>query len=368
LLGNGDGTFQPPVHFAAGRYPQNIAVGDFNRDGTLDLAVSNSDSIAILLGNGDGTFQRPKFYSAENYPLWIAVGDFNGDGNPDLVASNLLSNSVSILLGNGDGTFQKGGSFATQKEPLTVAVADFNSDGNADLAVVSSMSGTFSILLGNGDGTFQPQVAYHVAEGGDEDPYFLAVADFNGDGKPDLAVAVGGQGQTSMLLGRGDGTFQPAMNYAPGGYTLAVADFNGDGIADLATGTFALTILFGKGDGVVDQPVSYGALKSPTLVAVGDFDQDGNLDIAVTDGASGAVSILLNNGGGFLPQVSYAVLHDPVAVAVGDFNGDGNPDLAVANAGSNAVSLLLGNGDGTFSACGQFRSEKSTSIHRSGRF
>jgi hypothetical protein len=147
LIGNGDGTFQPRVDYATAKFPSQVAVGDFNGDGKPDLAVTDGEgyyrNVSILMGNGDGTFQPPVDYGAGNQPFGIAVGDFNGDGKPDLVTSNF--NTVSVLLGNGDSTFQKHVAYLAGF--ASVAVGDFNSDGAPDLVtngeILLNTGGTF---------------------------------------------------------------------------------------------------------------------------------------------------------------------------------------------------------------------------------
>jgi hypothetical protein len=285
-------------------------------------------------------------------PVFVAVGDFNGDGKADLAVSNGGSNCVSILLGNGDGTFQQAKSYATEMGPASVSVGDFNGDGKADLAVVNWGSNTVSILLGNGDGTFRPQRAVGVGRA----PNSVAAADLNGDGKLDLAVTSAptlqsnGSSAVTILLGKGDGTFQPGVNYGPGGYAVAIADFNADGKPDVAVAAYAMTILLGQGNGIFERPVSYPVESFPNSVAAGDFNGDGKPDLAVPNYFSNSISILINRGNGaFQDRVNYPVLPQPVSVAVGDFDGDGKPDLAVVyNNQSNAVSILTGNGNGTF--------------------
>jgi hypothetical protein len=189
LLGNGDGTFQVPIAYAAGPYPSWVAVGDFNRDGKPDLAVANEDpeapSVSILLGDGDGAFQPPVAYAAGGYPVCVVAGDFNGDGNPDLAVSSYNGSGTAILLGNGDGTFRPGATYA-HVTGIDLVVGDFNGDGKLDLA-----AGGLDLLLGNGDGTFQPQGVLAIRYAGAE---FLTVADFNGDGKLDLEMTSGGLG------------------------------------------------------------------------------------------------------------------------------------------------------------------------------
>jgi hypothetical protein len=325
-----------PSAFGAGTNPDSAAVGDFNGDGKLDLAVANygSDNVSILLGNGDGTFQAAVNYGAGEFPESVAVGDFRGDGKLDLVVANQGSNNVSILLGNGDGTFQAAVNYGVGSSPTSVAVGDFNGDGKLDLVVANSFSNNGSILLGNGDGTFQAAVNY----GAGLTLFSVAVGDFNGDGKLDLAVA---GSDVSILLGNGDGTFKTAVQYVAGlePNSLAVADFNGDGKLDLAVANYEsnnVSILLGKGDGTFQAAVDYGIgtenyPATPGSVAVGDFNGDGKLDLVVagveSDGVS-VVSVLLGNGDGtFQAAVNYGA-GAQTSVAVGDFNGDGRLDLA----------------------------------------
>jgi hypothetical protein len=172
----------------------SLAVGDFNHDGKLDLAVAQqaSASVSILFGNGDGSFQPPVSYAVGINPSWVAVGHFAGPESDDLAVTSqaspfesLLYGSVSVLLNNSDGTFQPAVNYLVGAGPQFVAVGSFSASGKADLAVANRWSNAVSILPGNGDGTFQAPVSFIVPL----NPYALALGDFSGSGKGDIAVA-----------------------------------------------------------------------------------------------------------------------------------------------------------------------------------
>lgn len=284
LIGNGDGTFKPRMQYATGTQPIALVQGDFNGDGHLDLAVANEGggtggSVSVLLGNGDGTFQTHVEYAAGNTPNAIVTGDFNGDGNLDLAVANSGSSNVSILLGNGDGTFQTHVDYTLGSQPSWVAAGDFNGDGKLDLALAGGS--VVSVLLGNGDGTFKSAVTYPGSS-----PVWVATGDFNRDGKLDLATANGAANTVSVFLGKGDGTFQPRVDYAIGflANSLAVQDLNADGKLDLVTGTTGsnVSVLLGKGDGTFQSAVNYASGTSNGALVVGDFNGDGRLDVVAS--------------------------------------------------------------------------------------
>ena len=240
--------------------------------------------------------------------------------------------------------------FAVGSGPASVATGEFNGDDKLDLAVANGFSNNVSILLGNGDGTFQPAAAYSAGSS----PSAVAVGDFNADGKLDLAIANNGSNDVTVLLGNGDGTFQPGVAYSAGSNPSAVAvgDFNSDGKLDLVIVNISsgdVSILLGNGDGTFQPALAYATGQGANSVAVGDFNGDGKLDLAVTNNSDNNVSILLGNGDGtFQPAVNYSAGQSPASAVVGDFNGDGKLDLAIANIAPGDVSILLGNGDGTF--------------------
>ncbi len=356
--------FSPAVAYkSAGRIALSVAVADLNGDGKPDLVVpSMQGDLGILLGKGDGTFNQVVALNAYG-TSGVAVADLNGDGYPDIVATNMgnVVGTVEVLLGKGDGSFQpttvysSGGAY-----PISVAINDINGDGKPDLVVANeagvSFGGLLGVLLGNGDGTFQPPVIY---DSGGGDAWSVSIADVNADRKPDLIVAnvcsktsCAGHGLVTVLLNNGDGEFLAPVAYDSGGFqafSVAVADVNGDGKPDIAVANVLsenIGVLLGNGDGTFQPAVTYapgGILgNGPQSVALADVNGDGKTDLLVANCASsarycafaqGSVGVLLGNGDGtFQPAITYSSAGPAAwAVAAADLNGDGKRDLVVAN-------------------------------------
>jgi hypothetical protein len=337
---------------ALGSSPFSVAAGDFNHDGKLDTAVADANQIQILLGNGDGTFQAPVNYVYGGAPLSVAAADLNHDGNLDLVVANLDS-GVSVLLGNGDGTFQAAMNFNTPSSSNFVGIGDFNGDHKPDLIV--SDGPYVSVLLGNGDGTFQSPIDTDVTSLGS-----LAWGDFNGDGVLDFAITrnAGFVQEVVIYLGNGDGTFREGSHYSSQEppQSIAVGDFDGDGKLDMAVALEfdAISIFLGNGDGTFRPPVNY-PVSGPYWAAVGDFNGDGKLDLVaatnfVNNSQASGVSVLLGNGDGtFQPATSYVTGIDSAFVVVGDFNNDRQQDLADLDRSFADVTVLLNTGVVSFS-------------------
>jgi uncharacterized repeat protein (TIGR01451 family) len=360
LLGDGDGTFAPAVDYAVGLAPRSVAVADVNGDAKEDLLVGNTNSaeLSMLLGNGDGTFQTAvTIPGSAGYS--VLVGDLDGDGKPDLVAAGFGS-ALAVRLGNGDGTWQ-----AAVSIPVTVggsgtavALADLNGDLKADLVVAQQAdANSVWVLLGNGDGTFQTGVGYPAAT----QPWSVAMGDLDGDLDQDVVVVdnVTASAKVYVLRGNGNGTLQPAVGYdvGPSPEDVALADFDADGDLDVAVGVVGLPgavwVLRGNGDGTLQAAVEYRRTTPITGVAASDFDRDGKLDLAFTNsqhrGAN--IGLLLGNGDGtFQHDLHYPAGSIPQAVATADFNRDGNLDVALANSGETTVTVRLGVGDGTLLA------------------
>jgi FG-GAP-like repeat len=354
LLGNGDGTFRGAVTYTLGANGASaVAVADVNGDGIPDLIVGTGSHTAglvgVLLGNGDGTFQAETTYSSGGVsPLAVAAGDVNGDGHPDVVVANqcadstCTSSNVGVLLNIGSGTFGavttlgSGGIF-----PDGVVIADVNADGKPDLVVANSSTsstvdnGSVGVLLGNGDGTFQTAVSYGSGAFGAAS---VAVADVNGDGKPDLVVAncsatssscTGGGGTVGVLLGIGNGTFQTAVTFGAGGNTpfgVAVADVNEDGRPDIVTAS----CFSGTCGGAIG---SVGVLinqSSPWLVYASlgeqvDYFGEGKTDFTVWRPSAGTWFSIDGSGNSLTKQWG---LSTDIPV-IGDYDGDGKTDVAV---------------------------------------
>jgi hypothetical protein len=361
-LNNGNGTFQAPKRFPTGILtPVSVSVADVNKDNKPDLVIFNSPvdgspaTVSILLGNGDGTFQSPKTVTIGSFPSVVAFADFSGDGRLDMVAANPGSQdpfrapSLLILLGNGDGTFQPGQSIFVGSTPMWVAVGDFNNDGRADLAVANGTPQAISILLGNGDGTFKPANNFF----GVGLPSFVAAEELDGDHNLDLMVGNTSNNTVAVLLGNGDGTFRTAKNFPAGVQPadLVIEDFNGDNKLDVAVrGSGPISVLLGNGDGTFGRPTLYDAGQAVNWLAAGDLLGDHKPDlIAVNSAKPGSLTFLKGKGDGtFLAARDFAALATPVGGVAGDFNGDGKPDLVFIAAFPNSLSVLLGNGDGTF--------------------
>jgi hypothetical protein len=353
LLGNGGGGFTSAPALGFDQFfggPTTIATGDFNGDGKPDLVVTRPEGLVVYLGNGDGTFQPPVLWGAPSPTGTPVVGDFDKNGTLDLV--EITSNGVAILLGNGDGTFQAESGYPTgfvSAVPVGIVTGDFNNDGKEDLEVASNVQfegiTPLESLLGNGNGTFQ----YFTATGFASSFAVCgeAAGDLNRDGNDDVVVADCNNGPT-IYLGNGNGTFQGSLPDGNPSLSVAVADINGDGKLDIVSvsGT-TLDVMLGNGDGTFQPTVSYPCDGNCNFVRLGDFNGDGQGDAAVTNMSSNSISVFMGNGGGtFKPAVNYSAGNGPIWITFGDFNGDGIVDLAVAAA--DGIYFLAGNGDGTF--------------------
>jgi hypothetical protein len=369
-------SFAAQQTFAAGARPQALAVGDFNGDGRPDLVVANFNdgTVSVFLntapaGAAAPTFAAPQTVVVGSFPASVVVADFNGDGRPDIaVANDVATGTMSVLLntsaaGAGVPTFAAAQTFAVGPNPQSIAAGDFNRDGRPDLVVANFGGSTVSVLLdtttaGAAAPTFAAQQTFSVGA----NPQSVAVADFNNDGRPDLAAANFGGNTISILLdttavGAGTTSFAAQQTFAAGTnpQMLAAGDFNADGRPDLAftdaNSGAASVLLDTTAPGAIipsfsaQETFALGA--GPTAVAVADFSGDGRPDLAVANFTDKTVSVLVNTTAAgataatFAAQQTFATGAGPQGAAAADFNADGRPDLVVVNQGDNTVSVLL---------------------------
>ncbi len=365
--------FPSGANVTAGDAPQDIATADFNEDGIEDLVTANNlgGNVSVLLGGGlggvgNGAFGANNLYAAGTTPRSVAVSDFNDDGMLDLAVT--VSTGVRILAGQGsggvgNGTFGPATNFAAGTNPQGLAVADFNEDGIQDLAVANSSSNNVSILLGQGSGgigggTFAPAANYATQT----NPSQIAIADFDEDGIWDLAVTNNNNASNSVSVligngtgGHGDGTFDPAVNYAVGNNPrgIVTGDFDDDGITDLAVannGASAdISILLGNGssgvgDGTFAAATSFAAGTNPWELVVADVDVDRFEDLAVVNKNIDTISLFYGNPiGSFATGPTFATaVSMPYGIVAGDFLEDNHVDLATACSGTDLAYLLDG--------------------------
>ncbi len=334
--------------------PLALASADLDGDGNIDLVVVNSDAddVSVLKGHGDGTFETALNLDVGVLPVAVAIRDFNGDGKPDIITADSVDNTVTVLPNQGSMTFGQPIATDTGVSPAGIAVGDFNGDGKADVATADSFDDTVSILLGTGTGAFGLPTAIAVGAA----PENITARELNSDGKVDLVVAntqggTDGIGSISILKGHGDGTFEAlpeiAADVIDGPVAVLAADFNNDGKIDIAVvngDSDDVAILIGHGDLTFDAPLLPTTLvaSSPLAGAIGDFDGDGKLDIATSSEFEDKAAVILGKGDGtFADYVPFDVGAAPAGIVGVDLNKDQKIDIATVGQDTQTVSVLL---------------------------
>jgi hypothetical protein len=361
-----------PLLSATGTYPNQVAIADLDRDGKLDVVTVNREAgtVSVLLGIGDGRFAANVDYPAGTKPGALAVGDLDGDGLLDVVVADSappMGGAVSVLRGDGRGNLAAKVDFVIGYSLLwALALADLNGDGKLDVAA-AEQSSAVDVFLNVGNGNLGARVMYPTQGSTGGSVAGIAIADMNGDNKPDL-VAASWSSDVSLYLGKGDGTFADRVAYPSGSLPVAVAvgDLDGNGAPDAVTinmNTMPQTVgvLLATGDGKLagsanypidnrrpytDSTYMYGSAagNSPAALTLADLNADGKLDVIEVNAFAGTVSVLHGTGGGNLaPRIDYPTGGTPLAVAAGDLNGDGLIDLAITNFDAfSTVAVLLG--------------------------
>jgi hypothetical protein len=323
LLSNGNGTFAPAETYAVQSSPSAVAAADLRGNGTLDLVVANkgSNTISVLLGNGNGTFQSPETFATGNSPAAVVVADFNGDGVPDIVTAD--SGKVMSFLagvdvsGHGNGSFQNavtiGGGVANY---ISLAAVDLRGDDMMDLVGVDGSGNGVGVRLGNGNGTFGPTTVYPIAPTGSNSPlpFQLATASLGDGADPDIILDNYADASVGVMKNPDNGSGaldSPATEFSIGSnkpFGIATGDITGDGSVDIVTADYNpaqgdlpegnVTVLLGNNNGTFQvQPVVSNLISNggDSLIAVGDFEGDGNADIVVGHNY-GQVGVFTNQG------------------------------------------------------------------------
>jgi hypothetical protein len=360
-------SFLEPVNYDVRTFPDHVVTGDFNNDGRADLLTANQydesgsgfASVSVLLGNSNGTFQPARHSQTLGRSVSVATGDFNADGKLDLVSAAYWGASVEVLLGQGDGTFQHHAWYYVSGTPQSVSVGDINNDGKLDICNVSNLFGYYGdtyayvdVLLGTGTGAFGMAGTSFLGYGFHTS---LAIADFNGDNKLDIAGTDGTYGLVNVALGTGTAYFNSPTSYQASsvyydyGISVIATDLNKDGRIDLATtapSASSVSVLLGNGAGSFAPKQTYSSGIGSRTLAKADFNSDGNPDLIAA--STGTVSVMLGTGTGAFGAPIYSISTvTPLSVVVGDFNSDGRPDAATANSGVRSASVFLNDGDWT---------------------
>ena len=347
LIANPDGTFGHRIPSLSTIGPQySVAIADFDLDGALDIAVPiwQPPLVRVWLGRGDGTFGSTVDTPIQAAALVVTAGDLDRDGRPD-VAIATWDNSLSVLLGNGDGSFRLGVTLPAGGSGRSIAIADLNSDSWPDVTL--AIGSGAAVFLADGAGSLMPGQVYSTGF----DPSSVAIGDLNRDNKSDLAVACSA-GDVWVLLGNGDGTFRASTGFEAGSepVSAAIGDLNEDGSPDLAVANFyyaeydgRVSILLGIGDGSFAPPVQYRTGYNPHSIAIVDLNNDRKPDIAAgTSYASNTVSLLTGRGDGtFAPKTEFGVGGNLIFLTAGDIRADGWLDLVGLTGPENPTRVFV---------------------------
>lgn len=349
--------FKKPVYYDAGSGPWSVVSADFNRDGNVDLAVSDlvTSEVKVLLGNGKGGFRFGGKFSVPGASA-MAVGDFNGDHIPDLAvveSGGTGQSSLAMFMGNGDGSFRNSGIYALGIEAGFLAVADLNGDGSQDIAVTNSdyadngKYGNLMIFFGRGDGTLKKPVTYNLPNS----PTGVAAGDLYKDHRADLAVAELNNSSLVILTNDGRGKFKQTATYSLGQAlepaSVVISHLVHGGNADVVVTDVGggISVLLGNGDGTFGNPTFYSTAGvggfGPAASVIADFNRDGKLDIATVLHQKNSALFYGNGDGTFQLPIPLKLIDGGPSMVTGNFNKDGSPDLAVIVQTADQIAILL---------------------------
>ncbi len=351
--------FDARMDFLGGGTNQAICCADFNADSHMDMAAANgeADKISVILSDGSGGFQAPHSYMADLQTVSIFAADVDNDYDIDLVAANSYSDNVSVFKNNGDGSFMPATNYGTGDQPQSIFAADINYDGYKDIITANYNSDDISVLVNRRNGTFR--VARNYAAG--DMPSDVYAIDLDADNLLDLVVPnYTYNGTVNVLINNGDSAFYSAVPYPAGYYACSIfaGDLDGDGDNDVAVTNessydAAISILMNSGNGVLLPRQSYDTETNPDPIYGGDFDFDGDIDLAVAgnDYENSYICVMENNGGGEFSELSeYETPSNPTSVCVADIDNDNDRDIIIGNQGANFFSVYVNIGNGRFAA------------------
>ncbi|CAF2037704.1 unnamed protein product, partial [Rotaria magnacalcarata] len=362
LLGNGDGTFRKQMTYSLGAAsPYSVGISDLNNDNRMDLITTNNgtNNIIVLLGSGNGSFGNLIPYATGSYStIFVAVGNFNRDNRLDIAVINNDTESISILLGIDGVSFENQTKYSTDSYPQYVAIGDFNNDTRLDIVAANSDGNTvtgsspYSIIVGHLNNDTQLDIV--VTNYNDHTVSVLLGYDTH----LDIALTNTGDGTVSLLLGYGNGFFSAQRAYSISffSYSLAAGDFNNDSRLDIVAANYAdnsISVLLAYDIGALGNEISFAAADGSLLrgVVVSDVNNDTLLDVIVANYGTNTIGVFLGHDNStFENQRKFSMGFNahPDTIAIGDFNKDGQMDIAVANHGTKNIALLLGNRNGMF--------------------
>ncbi len=330
--------------------PVEMISTDVDNDGDLDLLiVGNGNQLYVRLNNGDGTFASSVSYSTNSNVADMYLSDIDGDGDLDVMTAHTGNSGIDTQLNDGDGTFT--GGYTGFGTVAAIVTTDLDNDGYIDVIGANPSDNYLSFNRNQGNNSYQPAgFGGSLSFAAGTTPVDIAMADLNGDGRPDFVTANSGSDNVSYFMNNGDGTVATAVNYSvgTGPTSVVISDVDEDGYADIIVANETsdnVSVLINNGDGTFAAAVNYAAGDGPGSITLYDFNGDGDIDLLIPNSVSDSVSVLESNGDGtFGTRTAYAAGDEPVSVVMLDYDNDGDIDMLVANKTGNTISIIEATG------------------------